>query len=212
MCPLFVLMATSLVVLSCQDDVVVRTGEITTRTNPDYLDEFSTYETFSVVTSDLVEPPPDVPDLGDEQEAFNRRVNLLIIEAMTSAPVCLDYIPADEVSDERQPDLWAANGLAQETNGGYVYDCCGGWWWGYWGWYWDPCAYWCPTYVEYNVGSLFVPVGFPVDSTEIPEVVFAGLAQAITDGQSPGQIEDDVRFAIQEIFKDWPDKRECPAQ
>ncbi len=214
MFPLFVLMATSLVVLSCQDDVVVRTGEITTRTNPDYLDEFPTYETFSVVTSDQVEPPEDLPEGVDpeQQELFNRRINQLIIDAMTNEPVCLDYIPPDQTSDENQPDLWAANGVAQSEENGWVYQCCGGWWWGYWGWYWDPCAYWCPTEVQYEVGTLFIPVGFPVATGTEPEGVFAGIAQSVIDSQNIDEVESKIRFAIQEIFKDWPDKRECPAQ
>jgi len=206
--PLVALVASSILIVSCQDDVV-QTGEITTRTNPDYEDDFPTYQTFSVVTADQVDPPDDVPDIGDEQQAFNRRVNQLIIDAMTSEPVCLEYIPPDETSEDNQPDLWAANGLAQDTEGGYVYECCGGYWWGYWGWYWDPCATWCPTYVEYDVGSLFIPVGFPVASNDEPEVVFAGLAQALVDGQD---VESLVQFAVQEIFEEWPEQRTCPEQ
>lgn len=206
--PLVPLVATSFFALSCQD-TVVRTGEISVQVNPEYLDEFSTYRTFSVVTADLVEPPEEVPEIGDEQQAFNKQVNELIIAAMTSEPVCLEYIPADQTSEDNQPDLWAANGLAQATEGGYVYQCCGGWWWGWWGWYWNPCATLCPTWVEFDVGSLLVPVGFPVASGEEPEVVFAGLAQSLIDGQDP---KDKIRVAIQEIFKQWPEQNSCPSQ
>ena len=204
--PIVALIAASFLVLSC-NDTVVRTGEITTQTNPDYIDEFPTYQTFSVLTSAQVNPPPDVPDIGDEQQAFNQQVNQLIIDAMTSEPVCLEYIPPDQTSETNQPDLWAANGLSRMTEGGFVYQCCGGWWWGWWGWYWDPCAYICSTWVEFDVGSMLIPVGFPVASADDPEIVFSGLAQAILDGQD---IDAAIRFAVQEIFKEWPDQRTCP--
>lgn len=206
--PFAALLATALLALGCSDTVVA-TGEISTRTNPQYIDDFPSYETFSVVIEDLVDPPEDLPELGDEQQAFNEYVNGLIVDAMTREPVCLDYIDPKDVTEENQPDLWAANGLARSTEGGYVYECCGGWWWGWWGWYWDPCAVWCPTYVEFEIGSLFVPVGFPVASGADPELVFAGLAQAISDGRGD---REKVERAVQEIFKQWPIQNSCSEQ
>ena len=113
------------------------------------------------------------------------------------------------VTEQMQPDLWAANGLGRTTEGGYYYECCGGYWWGYWGWYWDPCAYWCPQYVEYEVGNLLIPVGrAPAASGEEPVAVFGGLAQSILN--TGPDIETKVRQAVQEIFQQWPDKRPCP--
>lgn len=203
--PIVTWAAASFFILSCSD-TVVRTGEITTWENPEYEQEFPTYQTFSVVTSDQVEVPPDVPPISSEQQAFNDQVNQLIIEAMQSEPVCLTYIPPDQTSETNQPDLWAANGLSQMTEGGFVYECCGGWWWGWWGWYWDPCATLCPVWVEFDVGSLLIPVGFPNSSGGEPEVVYSGLAQAVLDGLD---VDAAVRFAVQEIFQQWPDQREC---
>jgi hypothetical protein len=203
--PVVALVATSVFITSCQD-TVVSTGQVTTQVNPEYLDDFDSFETFSVVTSELVDPPDELPEIGDEQAAFNDDVNELIIQAMQAEPVCMEYIPPDEVTETNQPDLWAANGLARETDSGYVYECCGGWWWGWWGWYWDPCGTLCPTYVEYTVGSLVVPVGFPVASGADPEIVFGGLAQALVDGRDT---EEKVRIAIQEIFRQWPVQRSC---
>ena len=206
--PLVALLAASLFALSCQD-TVVRTGQITVQVNPLYENDFDSFETFSVVTADLVDPPEDVPEIGDRQQAFNEQVNELIIEAMTNEPVCMEFIAPEQVTAENQPDLWAANGLAQETNGGYVYECCGGWWWGWWGWYWNPCATLCPTWVEYDIGSLLVPVGFPVASGDDPQYVFAGLAQALVD---PNTTVETIEFAIQEIFRQWPVQRSCSPQ
>ena len=204
MVPFIALMASSFLALSCADNTIVRYGEVTVRA--DETVDFTQFQSFSVVTSDLVEIPPEAPEF-DEQEAFNNKVNQLIIEAMQAEPVCLEFIDPTTTSEDNQPDLWAANGLGRSTEGGYYYECCGGWYWGWWGWYWDPCAYWCPNYVEYDVGSLFVPVGLPIDSTEEAKAVFAGLAQSVATGSD---IDEKLRFAIQEIFRQWPDPRQCP--
>ena len=197
-----------LVGLGCSNTGVVQTGSIEVQWDMDKIGEFKAAQTFSVLTADIV-PPENLPDLDDEQMAFNDMVNDLIIEAMQAEPVCLTLIPTDEVTDENQPDLWAANGLARATEGGYYYECVGGWWWGYWGWYWDSCAYWRPTYVEYDVGSLLIPVGPPPAANEEPELIFAGLAQSVVG--TGADTETKVRFAVEEIFKQWPDQRTCPA-
>ena len=189
---------------SCSNDAV-QSVTVDVKVNPDV--DFAEFKTFSVVTKDLVDPP----DLDQDQQAFNDLVNDLIVEAMQAEPVCLTFIPPEAVTEQTQPDLWAANGLARETEGGYVYECCGGYWWGYWGWYWDPCAYWCPNYVEYDVGTLLIPVGFPRAEGEAPVAVFAGLAQSILD--TGPDVQTKVRQAVQEIFQQWPYKRTCsPSQ
>ena len=203
--PFLLLIASSLFSLSCADDTVVQTGSVDVQWDMDKIDVFKEAQTFSVITADLV----DTPDLDEDQMAFNDKVNGFIIEAMQAEPVCLTLVPANEVTPENQPDLWAANGLARETDGGYIYECVGGWWWGYWGWYWDSCAYWRPTYVEWDVGSLLIPVGPPPATGETPEMIFAGLAQSVVGtGPTP---DEKVRAAVQLIFDQWPDKRVCPA-
>jgi hypothetical protein len=205
--PFALVLASSLFGLSCSNTGVVQTGSVEVQWDMDKISEFKTAQTFSVLTADIV-PPENRPDLDDEQMAFNTMVNNLIIEAMQAEPVCLTLIPTDEVTDENQPDLWAANGLARTTEGGYYYECVGGWWWGYWGWYWDSCAYWRPTYVEWDVGSLLIPVGPPPADGEEPEMIFAGLAQSVVG--TGADAESKVRFAVDAIFAQWPDPRPCP--
>jgi hypothetical protein len=196
--------ASSVFVLSCANNTVVKTGSITVRSD-DTVD-FTQFETFSVVTSAFA--PPGVPEPGADEELFNGLVNDIIIEAMQAEPVCMTFIPPDEVTEESQPNLWAANGLARTTDGGYYYECRGGWWWGYWGWYWDPCAYWYPVYVEYDVGNLLIPVGPPPAEGDEPAPIFAGLAQSIA-GTDP-YVETKARAAVDAIFQQWPVKNPCP--
>lgn len=70
------------------------------------------------------------------------------------------------------------------------------------------CAVWCPVYVEYDVGTLFVPVGLPRPDTGDPEAVFAGLARSIVS--SGPDTATKVQDAINQIFAQWPDPRICP--
>lgn len=198
------LVASSMLTLSCQQTAVVQTGSITVEFD-DTVD-FSQFDTFSVLTSDIV-PPENLPDLDEDQVAFNEMVNQLIIEAMQAEPVCMTLIEPEDVTDQNQPDLWAANGLGRTTDGGYYYECVGGWWWGYWGWYWDPCASWYPVYVEYDVGNLLIPVGPPPAAGEEPAPIFAGLAQSIVGTGANTQAK--VEQAVTAIFQNWPVTRPC---
>jgi hypothetical protein len=204
--PFVALLISCLAVLSCANDNVVHTATVQVESDDDI--DFTQFQTFSVVTEDIVDAPDKLPALGEEQQAFNQRINELIIEAMEAEPVCLEYIPTDQTSPGNQPDLWAANGLVRSSDEGYVYDCCGGWWWGYWGWYWNSCAYLCPIYVEFEVGSLFIPVGLPPDQGEQPGAVFGGLVRSLVDSGTP--TDEQLRTAVNAIFQQWPDKRQCP--
>jgi len=205
--PFVILAASSLLASSCANDPVVQTGSVEVQWNQNNLVDFQSAQTFSVVTSDII-PPENLPDLDADQRAFTDTVNELIVEAMQAEPVCLTFIDPEEVTEANQPDLWAANGVARDTNGGYVYQCVGGWWWGYWGWYWDSCADWVPTYVEYDIGSLLIPVGLPLAGDPPPDLIFAGLAQSVVG--SGGDPETKARQAVQLIFQQWPDPRSCP--
>lgn len=199
--PVVLLVASSVLVLSCGDSGVVQTGQIIVKY--DETADFSQFNTFSVVTGDSA--PPGAPEPGPDEVLFNDRVNELIIEAMTSAPVCMAYIPPDEVTDENQPDLWAANGLARTTGEGTYWQCNGGWFWGWWGWQWDPCAWLTPVPIEVDVGNLYVLVGPEPAAEEDPEAVFAGLAQSIA-GTGP-DLETKAGVAVEEIFAGWPIQR-----
>jgi hypothetical protein len=203
--PLAILLLASLFVLSCADDTVVATGQIIVRSDENA--PFEDYETFSVLTPELV---PDAPEVGEDEQLFNEQINQMIIDAMTSEPVCLEFISPDEVDENNLPDVFAGNGAAVSTDEGYYWQCIGGWWWGYWGWYWDPCKWVAPVPVEYDVGTMLIPVGPPPAEGEDAQPVFAGLAEAVL-GSGPID-EERVRQAVNAIFQQWPDKRQCPAE
>lgn len=196
--PFVLLAASAFLALSCASDTVVQTGQIIV--DYDQTFDFTSLQSFSVVTQEVA--PPDAPEPDQDQVFFNNFVNDLIIEAMTSPPVCLDFIDPDDVTDENRPDVWAANGLARTMEEGTVWQCQGGWWWGWWGWYWDPCAWLVPVPVEFDVGNLFIPVGPAPVEGEDTNIVFAGLAQSIASSGADWQTK--ARAAVEAIFAQWP--------
>ena len=207
--PFLVLAVSAVAASGCANDtVVVQTGSVEVQWDQEQIEVFKAAQTFSVVTSEII-PPENVPELDDEQRILSDDINEIIRSAMEAEPVCLTYVDPTEVTEENQPDLWAANGTAKSTDGGWYYECVGGWWWGYWGWYWDSCAYWRPTYVEWDVGSLLVPVGPPPAEAGEPELIFAGLAQSVIG--TGADTETKIREAVRLIFEQWPDKRTCPS-
>ncbi|MEM7136523.1 MAG: DUF4136 domain-containing protein [Myxococcota bacterium] len=166
--------------------------------------DFTQFQTFSVVTQEIIANNPDFPtppELPDDAVAAIDQINALIIQAMGPAGVGLTYIPPEEVTPENQPDLWAGNVGAVSEEQGIVWQCVGGYWWGYWGWYWDPCKWSYPRTVDFNVGSLLIPVA----STSLQEAVFGGLAQGIV--YNGGDNAERIRAAVAAIFAQWPSEQ-----
>ena len=109
--------SSSFFVLSCADTAVVQTGSIEVQWDVDKIDVFEAAQTFSVVTSDLVDPP----DLDEDQMAFNDTVNRADHRG-DAGRAGLPWSSCQPMRPKRtQPDLWAANGLARTTEGGYYY-------------------------------------------------------------------------------------------
>ena len=166
--------------------------------------DFSVFETFTVLTPELV---PEADTLDTDAKLFNEEVNELIVDAMTGPPVCMRFIPPEEVVEGNEPDLFAGNGLRQTTGEGTVWQCVGGWWWGAWGWFWDPCLWRAPVNVEIDIGSLYLPVGPRPEEGTSPEPVFRGTAQ--TRLRASSDVDEKVRAAVRATFQQWPERRTC---
>lgn len=177
-------------------------GEITVEFDEDV--DFSQFQTFTVLTPELV---PEADELDLEAELFNDQVNDLIIEAMTAPPVCMTYIPPEEVTETNEPDLFAGNGLARTVNEGTTWQCVGGWWWGVWGWFWDPCLWIVPVEIEFEVGSLYLPVGPRPEEGADAEPIFKGTARKVLESNT--NVDATVRAAVTAIFQQWPKRRTC---
>ncbi|MDH3200448.1 MAG: DUF4136 domain-containing protein [Myxococcales bacterium] len=190
------LIAFSFVLLGCGDKGA-QTESLTV--DWDQTVDFTQFQTFSVVTRQIIEGNPDLSQpLPPDAEAAIAQINALIVDAMGPTGLGYEYIPPDEVTPENQPDLWAGNVGAVTEEQGVVYDCIGGWWWGYWGWYWDPCAWIVPRIIDFDVGSLLIPVG----SSATQEPIFWGLARGIDYVGADN--EERIRNAVTAIFAQWP--------
>jgi len=188
-------------VLACGGGIT-RTGEIIVEFDESV--DFSQFQTFSVLTPELV---PEADELEQDAKLFNEAVNELIVEAMTAPPVCMTFIPPEQLTDTNQPDLFAGNGLSRTTEEGTQWRCVGGWWWGAWGWFWDPCLWRTPVTVEFEVGSLYLPVGPRPAEGEDVEPIFKGTARKLLETGT--SIDDKVRRAVRAIFDQWPEQRTC---
>jgi len=186
-----------LLLAGCGDSV--QTGELAVEW--DRTVDFTQFETFSVVTEEIIENNPDrfppPPDLPEDAQAAIAAINELIIEAMGPAGLGYTFIPPEDVSAGNQPDLWAGNLGAVTEEQGVVWECVGGGW-GYWGWYWDPCAWYYPRTVDFQVGSLLIPVA----SNDLQAPIFGGLARGIDYAGADN--EQRVRDAVTAIFAQWP--------
>ena len=200
--PFVILAASSLLASSCANDPVVQTGQIIV--DYDEMFDFSQLETFSIVTAELA--PEGTPEPSPDEQLFNERVNEMIVDAMTSTPVCLALVEPDQITDESK-HVWAANGLARTTGEGTYWECVGGWFWGWWGWQWDPCTWVRPIPVEFDVGNLLIPVGPQPQEGEDPDPSFVGLAQSVVGNSS--ELEAKARAAVDAIFAQWPYKQTC---
>lgn len=193
--------AVSLLVISCGGGVS-QVGEVTVEFDEDV--DFSELTTFTVLTEELV---PEADELETDAALFTEEVNELIVDAMTGPPVCMTFIPPERVAAGEEPDLFAGNGLARRTEEGTQWRCVGGWWWGAWGWFWDPCRWREPVRVEFEVGSLYLPVGPRPDEDAEPEPVFIGIGRRLLDGNV--DVDAEVERAVRIVFERWPIQRSC---
>jgi hypothetical protein len=167
----------------CDDTVV-------TRADPS--NDFTMYSTFSVVPDSEypLEVPPDLPanTTGDLQAAS---------AAMRRELVALGLTEVDFV-DPPTADLLAFNLAASEDEAGIVYECVPGYYWyGWWGYVWDPCAWLQPIPVEYEVATVIVGLADTVDE----QVVFGGVVQGVLEcGDSRQRLDS----GVSRIFDQYP--------
>ena len=151
--------------------------------------DFSAYETYAFLTEDDL--PRGTKPLPDDVKAQLAVVN----DAMRSQ---LNARGLREVSSDDMPDLYAFDLASTREESALYWDCVDGWWYGWWIWSWDPCAYLQPVYTEYEVGTVVVGLGDPA----IQEVVFGGVLQGVLTGG--GDAEERIQDGVAEIFDDYP--------
>lgn len=156
--------------------------------------DFTQYHTFSVATTN------EVP--GDAGTA-------LVLDATIPATAVANIFSANdqarkelmarglnEVARTATPaaDLVVSSLANVQKEGAYYWACVPGQWWGYWGWYWDPCAWMAPVYAEYAVGTVALGLG----DDKRAQVVFGGVLQGVADGE--GNADQRIRNGVHEMF------------
>jgi hypothetical protein len=174
-----------LIMLGCSDDDP--TGEVNVEWDQQV--DFTQFQTFGIVTSAQT-GIDGLPNAPEEVIAFNDYVNQQIRLQFQNLGL----------TESANPDVWVGNLAWVGEQSSIVYECVPGNWWGYWGWYWDYCAWSYPTIVDYEVGSLLITVGQA--APEKP--VFIGLARGIDPSVDT---RDRVDTAVAEIFSQWPSEQ-----
>jgi hypothetical protein len=175
----------------CNDDTP--DDKVITRVKPGV--DFADYETFRI-NDELKEG--DLVDAGVDPDNIPDDIRLNIDTANDQARIELEARGLTEVGDNDDADLVIVSLGSTEDKGGYYWECVPGYWWGYWGWAWDTCAWLEPVYVNYKIGTMALGLADP--SKE--DVVFGGLLQGIADGSN--NVEDRIRNGVHTMFKDYP--------
>ncbi len=153
--------------------------------------DFTMYQTFAVVPESEYPTmlPPELPsDTRTSLDAAN--------DAMRAELVALGLTEVDFATG--MPDVVAFSLAASDTDTGIVYECVPGYYWyGWWGYVWDPCAWLAPVEVDYEVATVIVGLADPADE----EVVFGGAVQGVLEC---GDSRDRLEAGIADIFDDYP--------
>jgi hypothetical protein len=151
--------------------------------------DFGEYKTYAFLTKDDL--PPGTKPLPDDVQAQLGVVS----DAMRSE---LDQRGLREVKSDQMPDLYAFNLESTQDETALYWDCVDGYWYGWWVWTWDPCAYVQPVYEQYTVGTVLMGLSDP----KMKEAVFGGVLQGVVTGE--GNAEQRIEAGVSEIFDSYP--------
>jgi hypothetical protein len=157
--------------------------------------DFSQYKTFHV-DEDLTQE--DLADAGVDVEDFPDDIKYNIDAANAQARVELQTLGLTEADNQDDADLIVATMGSTKSHDAIYWECVPGYWWGYYGWYWDSCAWLDPEYVEFAVGSLVLGLADP----EMKDIVFGGLLQGVVTGG--GDATERIRAGVHEMFLQYP--------
>jgi len=167
----------------CDDDDSESQDIVATTASPTA--DFANYQTFALAESNDSDAIPDAVETNLDL------VNEAMVEELTDRGLT-------QVDPDDDPDVIAFNLATTDTQGTYYWDCVDGYWWGYWGSSWTPCAWLQPVYTEYTAGTIALGLADP----ELREVVFGGFIQGYEDGTD--DIEDRIQEDVERVFDSYP--------
>ncbi|MFT3924940.1 MAG: DUF4136 domain-containing protein [Myxococcales bacterium] len=163
---------------------------VTTRSNATA--DFTSYKTFAFPDPSQANPavvaaiPSDVKtDLQQVNDAVRQQ---LLDQGLT------------EVDPTANPDLVAVSLASTQDHAGYTWSCVDGYWWGYWTYTYNPCAWLEPVYTEFTTGSVAVLLVDPA----MQEAVFGGVMKSVLEGNSQSDIDQNIDNGVAQIFESYP--------
>jgi Domain of unknown function (DUF4136) len=178
----------------CNDDGP--DDQVTARAKPGV--DFSEYHTFRI-KDDVSKDELEDAGIDIDPDKIPENVKLNIDIANDQARIELETIGLTEVDEDEDADLVIFSMGSTKDQDAIYWECVPGYWWGYWGWVWDNCAWLEPYYVNYTIGSVLLGLGDP----EMQDVVFSGLVQGVEDNS--GEAEERIRSGVHEMFKQYPE-------
>jgi hypothetical protein len=153
--------------------------------------DFKNYKTFAFWGPEDYPMSMDVPEIPEDVKK-----DLTIVNDATRTE--LTMLGLTEVKADENPDVFAFSLASTEDENAIYWECVPGNWWGYWGWYWDSCAWLQPIYVDYSVGTVIVGLNDPKKE----QVVFGGLIQGIVYGDDSAQ--ERIDDGVAKVFDEYP--------
>jgi hypothetical protein len=172
--------------------------QVNTRVKPGV--DFSEYHTFRIqdeLSKDDIEDAGVDIDIDPEDIPDDVRLNIDV--ATDQARQELEELGLTEVGEDEDADLVVFSLGATNDEDAIYWECVPGYWWGYWGWVWDTCAWLEPIYVEYTVGTVALGLADP----DMEDVVFGGVVQGVADGED--DVEDRIRNGVHVMFEEYPE-------
>ena len=167
------------------DDEVTCTDTVVTRADPS--GNFAKYATFAVAPLEAY--PGSLP----------AEIQTSLTQANTAAATELTQNGFRQVDASDNPDLYLFS-LSRTTDETALYWECTGdyYWYGYWGWTWDSCAWLTQMTAEYSIGTIVVGLADPA----LSKVVYGGAVQGILAcGEDPASRID---RNVQTIMASYP--------
>jgi hypothetical protein len=161
--------------------------------------DFSSYRSFAF-RSDAEADGVLLSDLEAELRRDLAQVNALLEAELRD--IGLEQVAADDA------ELLAFS-LARTNGARYLtWTCVAGGWGGYWYWdyYYDPCAWLEPVYVDVDSTTLMVGLLDP----EREQVVFAGFVRGIGRGAGPDSRDRDIASGVARVLARYPARPASP--
>jgi hypothetical protein len=181
-------LALVLSVNACSDDDPE--DVVTTRSSPSA--DFTSYQTFRFTTEEDMPAGVRGVDLPSDVAANLQMVNEAMRQELLEEGL-------REVAPGETPDVFAFSLASTDEEAALYWGCVDGYWYGYWSFAWDPCAWLQPVYAEYETGTIVVGLADPARQ----EIVYGSVIEGLVTGDEDdmeSRLEDDMS----EAFDDYP--------